>query len=137
LIGDEVYAKICITTQRCKPVAEGNEDRSCCDNLTNRLSRDVFKALSDSNRIAILAHLVQRGGEQKVTDVSCCCPVDISVVSRHLGVLRDAGILESRKSGREVFYSVRVANLAAFLRDLADALEACCPDGSCPSGKEP
>lgn len=56
--------------------------------------------------------------------MSCCCPVDISVVSRHLGILRDAGILEARKRGREVYYRVRIDQLTALLRNLADALEA-------------
>jgi len=113
-----------------------DRDRACCDELTSRLSLDFFKALADPNRIAILVHLVERGGEEKVTEVSCCCPVDISVVSRHLGVLRDAGILEARKSGREVLYRVRADKLARFLRELADSVEACCPDSSCGSGQE-
>jgi DNA-binding transcriptional ArsR family regulator len=117
-------------------VTAKDKDQSCCDELTSRLSVDFFKALADPNRVAILAHLAECGGEKKVTDVSCCCPVDISVVSRHLGVLRDAGILEVRKCGREVFYSVRTDKLATFLRGLADALEACCPDESCAAGKE-
>ena len=55
--------------------------------------------------------------------MSCCCPIDLSVVSRHLGVLRDAGILEAQKRGREVYYRVRVDKLTTLLRNLADALE--------------
>ena len=94
-----------------------------------------FKALADPNRVAILIHLAQSGEKKTVSDVSCCCPTDISVVSRHLGVLRDAGILEAQKSGRAVFYSVRMDQLTTLLRNLADALEACCPRGSCAQGR--
>jgi len=48
-------------------------------------------------------------------------------VSRHLAVLRDAGILSAVKTGREVRYAVRFPELAQVLRRLADALEACRP----------
>ncbi len=43
--------------------------------------------------------------------------------------LEDPGgsVVESAKSGREVRYTLSPATLAASLRSLADALEACCP----------
>lgn len=107
-----------------------NQKKACCDELTERLSSNFFKALSDPNRALILAHLAGIGSEQKVTEVSCCCPVDVSVVSRHLAILRDAGILEAKKRGREVYYSVQIEKLTSLLRRLADALEACCPPDS-------
>ena len=52
--------------------------------------------------------------------------VNISVVSRHLALMRDAGILEAQKQGKEVFYSVRYSVLAGTLRAIADAMDACC-----------
>jgi ArsR family transcriptional regulator len=55
--------------------------------------------------------------------------VNISVVSRHLSTLRQAGVVEADKRGKEVFYRVRITELIDLLRNLADALEACCPDG--------
>ncbi|MFQ5790558.1 MAG: ArsR/SmtB family transcription factor [Acidobacteriota bacterium] len=113
-----------------------NKRRSCCDELAASLSPGFFKALADPNRVAILVHIAESGKEQTVTDVSCCCPIDISVVSRHLGVLRDAGVLEAKKRGREVFYSVRVDKLTTLLRNLADALEACCSEESCIEGRK-
>ena len=48
------------------------------------------------------------------------------MVSRHLAVLRRAGVLRAAKQGREVRYTVS-PGLAASLRSLADALDACCP----------
>jgi hypothetical protein len=42
-------------------------------------------------------------------------------------MLRDAGILEARKVGKEVHYSVRYSALAESLRQIADAIDACCP----------
>ncbi len=110
--------------------SEGNNS-SCCLGLADWLSPGVFKALADPNRVAILTRLAESGEKQTVTDVACCCPVDISVVSRHLAVLRGAGILEAQKRGREVLYSVRIDKLTTLLRNLADALDACCPEGAC------
>ena len=86
-----------------------------------------FKALSDPNRIGILTRLTECCGACTVSEIAECCPVDVSVVSRHLAMLRDAGILEARKAGKEVHYSVRYSALADSLRQIADAIDACCP----------
>ena len=55
--------------------------------------------------------------------------VDLSVVSRHLAVLREAGVIGCEKQGKEVWCTVQTGAVAQILRDLADALEACCPEG--------
>jgi DNA-binding transcriptional ArsR family regulator len=43
-----------------------------------------------------------------------------------LRTLKDAGVLEAEKKGKEVFYRVKARELVRFLRGLADALETCC-----------
>lgn len=91
------------------------------------LAPRFFKALCDPNRIAILGQLLGCCGPLRVSEIAGCCPVDISVVSRHLAVLRDAGILKAEKRGKEVFYSVQFDTLPTLLRRMADAIEACCP----------
>ncbi len=108
-----------------------NNSRQCCAGLSQCLSPDLFKALSDPNRVAILARLAEMAGEQTVTEVASCCPINLSVVSRHLRTLRDAGIVECERRGKEVYYRARVSNLSRLLRNLADALDACCPDDVC------
>ncbi len=50
------------------------------------------------------------------------------MVSRHLAMLRDAGILSAEKRGKEVYYTVRCEEVVGLLRRIADALEACCPE---------
>ena len=99
----------------------------CCQRIGELMSPGFFKALCDPNRIAILANLAECCGPLKVSEVAKCCPVDMSVVSRHLSMLRDAGILEAHKQGKEVYYSVCYSKLVGMLRDMADAIEACCP----------
>ena len=88
-----------------------------------------FKALGDRNRIAILIELAGSPRPQTVSQMTRCCSVDLSVVSRHLATLRDAGIVASEKRGREVYYWVRFPELVRRLRRMADAIEACCPGG--------
>lgn len=96
---------------------------------------DMFKALADPNRIALVAWLAARRGPSTVSEIvdSGCCPVDFSVVSRHLRTLHTAGILDAERSGREVRYSLGAARLSGVLRRIADLLDTCCP----PAAKEP
>jgi len=95
------------------------------------LDAELFKALSDPTRLNLLACLAKCGRACSVTEVAECCSVDFSVVSRHLGILADAGVLEARKDGRTMFYQVQFERLCGSLRSLADAFEGCCPSGSC------
>ena len=90
---------------------------------------DLFKALADPNRIALLARLATGGSAATVSELAACCPIDLSVVSRHLKILDRAGVVESERRGKRVLYRARIAHLAGLLRELADALETCCPPG--------
>ncbi len=104
-----------------------NSQPTCCAGLSDWLSPRLFKALADPNRVALLARLAQGRRPQTVSEIASCSPTHLSVVSRHLAILRDTGIVDSEKRGKEVFYRVRIDSLASALRGLADALEACCP----------
>jgi ArsR family transcriptional regulator len=100
-----------------------------CGDITGLLDHKLFKALCDPSRLAIFCRLAECRCETTVSQAAGCCPTDISVVSRHLAMLRDAGVLHAEKRGKEVYYSVRCSELAATLRRIADAIEACCPPG--------
>ena len=102
--------------------------------LDKALDPELFKALSDPTRIKLLACLAKCGRGCSVTEVAECCSVDFSVVSRHLALLADANVLEARKEGRTVYYTVRYEQLTQSLRAIADALDDCCSDESCCSG---
>jgi len=101
---------------------------ACCSNLASFFPPKLFKALGDPTRVSILSSLANERDPKTVSDIATCCPIDLSVVSRHLGQLREAGVIEAEKRGRQVFYRVRYGELAAMLRRMADAIEACCPD---------
>ncbi len=98
------------------------------------LDPDLFRALGDPTRVGLLACLAKCGRYCSVGEVAECCSVDLSVVSRHLKQLEQAGILESEKQGRSVLYRVRFGELSAALRSLADAIDTCCPDGTSDEG---
>ncbi len=115
-------AHICIMTQTSKRPPR----QRCCEPLGSVLSPRLFKALCDPNRVAILARLAESCGPSTVSQVAECCPVNLSVVSRHLAQLRDAGILHAEKRGKEVHYSIRAEELVSTLRAIADAIERCC-----------
>jgi ArsR family transcriptional regulator len=101
--------------------------QGCCPPLESAADPRLFKALGDPTRVLILISLARCCGPKTVTQAAECCSVDLSVVSRHLAILRDAGVLSVRKQGRQIFYDVRYAELARTLRGLAEAIEACCP----------
>lgn len=99
----------------------------CCSGLQGLLSPKLFKALSDPKRLSLLIRLAEEREACTVGRVAKGSGVDLSVVSRHLSILRDAGVIRCEKRGKEVLCVVQTAAVAKLLRDLADALEACCP----------
>ncbi len=110
-------------TQICKV----HDDACGCSlDLSSLLPQNFFKALADPSRLEILCRLATEPEARTVSEVASCCPQSISVVSRHLSALRDAGIVRCTKHGREVRCEVAFDAVVRTLRDVADALEACC-----------
>ena len=105
--------------------------RRCCRRLAGRLAPGFFRALGESNRLTLLVGLAGCREPCTVTEIAECCPVDVSVVSRHLATLRDAGLIEAEKRGKEVYYAVRYDAVSKTLRSIADAIDGCCPEGRC------
>ncbi len=66
----------------------------------------VMKALAQPIRMEIAE--VLSGGELCVEDIAGKVGAERSNVSRHLSVLAEAGIVEGRKDGLKVFYSLKV-----------------------------
>lgn len=105
--------------------------KTAASQLQSLLDPRFFKALGNDTRIGILQWLLLEGRDEcTVNEIVDACSVGQSVVSRHLAMLRDVGILESERRGKEVFYRVRVTSLIDLLHSLADALSTCCPPRS-------
>ncbi len=73
-------------------------------------SAPLFAALADSTRLAILDRL--RTGERNVNELCGETAAGQSLMSFHLKVLRDSGLVFSRKEGRTVWYALDPSGLA-------------------------
>ncbi|MEX2578359.1 MAG: metalloregulator ArsR/SmtB family transcription factor [Verrucomicrobiales bacterium] len=73
----------------------------------------VFKSLGHPARVAMVRQLA--GGERCVCELVEAAGLGWSTVSRHLGVLREAGVVSDEKRGQQVFYRLELPCVARFL----------------------
>lgn len=71
----------------------------------------IFKSLADPTRRAIFERLA-RDGEQTVHALTSQAGVSQPAVSKHLGVLKLAGLVRDRRAGRETHYRAELQGLA-------------------------
>ncbi|WP_432734901.1 ArsR/SmtB family transcription factor [Maridesulfovibrio sp. FT414] len=76
----------------------------------------VFKALGHPSRLAIVEALSE--GELCVCDIVPVVGRDISTVSKHLSLLKEAGVLQDSKRGTNVYYSLVMDCVPGFLNCL-------------------
>ena len=65
---------------------------------------DLFSALSDASRVRIISALIEK--EMNVSDLAEKMQMSESAVSHQLRGLRQMRLVRTRKSGRQVFYSL-------------------------------
>jgi DNA-binding transcriptional ArsR family regulator len=82
----------------------------------------VFRALADSTRRQILHDL--RAGELSAGDIAARFPIKGPSVSRHLSILKSAGLITERRNANRILYSLAADRLAACLGGF---LSAVCP----------
>ena len=73
----------------------------------------IIKAMAHPTRLFIIDELA-KNGERCVCELTEMIGVDISTVSRHLAMLKGAGILEDEKRGSQVYYRLRVRCVTDF-----------------------
>jgi|SRR5690606_35423018 len=78
------------------------------------LENTLFRALADPTRRTLFERLC-REGEQTVGALTSGAGVSQPVVSKHLGVLKRAGLVRDRHQGRNTHYSARVDALAPLI----------------------
>ena len=82
----------------------------------------VTKALAHPTRLFIIDQLA--AAERCVCELTEKIGSDVSTVSKHLSVLRDAGIVADDKRGNQVFYSLRVPCVLNWYSCIEGVLEA-------------
>lgn len=69
---------------------------------------EVLKAVSDPTRLRIIMALM--GGKEvcvcKITEMLCLAP---STISKHMSILKHAGLIESRKEGKWIYYKIDIS----------------------------
>ena len=83
---------------------------------------EAFKALGHLTRLQVFFYLVRAGKEASVGEIQAAVKIPGPTLSHHLDALRRAGLVESRKEERYVYYCVQRETATT----LARLLTACC-----------
>ncbi|MFQ6608636.1 MAG: ArsR/SmtB family transcription factor [Fidelibacterota bacterium] len=90
------------------------------------LSDNFFRAFTDESRLGVFLVLMENG-EMTVNQVAEQMDINQSNVSRHLTLLKQAGVTQARKSGREIYYQIDYQNIAQRLQSILSIVQQCCP----------
>lgn len=96
---------------------------------------EIIKAMANATRLVIVEELSRN--EKTVGALTELVDLDISTVSRHLLILRHAGIVSCRKNGNQVLYRLRTPCVLSFFDCVEKVLNSnedstgTCSDDSC------
>ncbi|GIH78202.1 ArsR/SmtB family transcription factor [Planobispora longispora] len=96
----------------------------------SQAARGLLKALTSETRQQILM-LFTGGAELTVGQVAERLTLAQSAASTQLAILREGGVLVSRREWKTVYYRVDAAQIDQALSDLQACLHACCPPTGC------
>ncbi len=82
----------------------------------------IIKAMAHPNRLFIIEELSNR--ECCVNELTEMIGADTSTVSKHLSVLKNAGLVKDEKRGNSIFYRLRCPCIMDFMGCLEDVLSA-------------
>jgi DNA-binding transcriptional ArsR family regulator len=83
---------------------------------------EAFAALAHQTRLELFFLLVRRGAEITAGELQEALEIPAPTLSHHLNTLRRAGLIDSRKEERYVYYSVKPDTVSELVR----LLTACC-----------
>lgn len=86
----------------------------------------IMKAMAHPTRLFIVDELSRE--ERCVCELTDMIGADISTVSKHLSVLKNAGIVQDDKRGSQVFYSLRVPCVLNFFSCVESVIESAARD---------
>ncbi len=82
----------------------------------------VIKALAHPSRLFIVDRLAER--EYPVNELTGLIGSEMSTVSKHLSVLKNAGVVQDEKRGASIYYSLRIPCILNFFKCADAVLEA-------------
>ena len=101
------------------------------DDLVATLDSKLFKALSEPVRAQILKFLMLNG-RSDISTIAQNLPQDRSVISRHLSLMAEAGILTAEKETRHMFYMINgsafLAEFESIVENIRKCMMVCCPE---------
>jgi DNA-binding transcriptional ArsR family regulator len=74
----------------------------------------MFRALGDPARLLLMECLM--GGERCVGDLADYFGQEVSTISQRLKVLRNEGLIQRRREGKHIFYSLADAHVTDLIR---------------------
>ncbi len=80
-----------------------------------------MKALAHPTRLFLVEELAR--GERCVCELTEMVGADVSTVSKHLALLRHAGLVQDDKRGTQVYYSLRCACALSFFNCIDEVIE--------------
>lgn len=75
---------------------------------------NMLKAIAHPMRISIIS-LLEDGRKMTVTEIHEKLEIEQSTTSHHLGILKDKGVLSSKREGKNTLYSLKNENLGKIL----------------------
>jgi len=90
---------------------------------------ELLKALADDTRFKIVGYLLE--GEKCVCEIFPYVKRTQSTVSIHLGHLEDAGVLESRRDGKKIFYKIKDKRVCDVFKALGNSKGKILKQSSC------
>lgn len=88
---------------------------------------DLLKALSNPQRLRVMCILID--GEKTVGELNAQIELSQSALSQHLAVLRDGGLVRTRRESQNVYYSVADGPVHRVIEALHDAYCPLPPEG--------
>ena len=84
---------------------------------------NMLKAIAHPVRISILGYL-EDGQKRTVTEIHKQLGIEQSTTSHHLGILKDRGVLSSKREGKNTWYFMKHENLKTIL----SCVSSCCQE---------
>ncbi|TAL42899.1 MAG: ArsR family transcriptional regulator [Salinibacterium sp.] len=90
-------------------------------------TQGFLKVLASESRQKLLLEVFAHGEERTVGQVAEQSGLAQSTASEYLAMMRDAGVLRSRREGKEVFYQPDGPSIMAHLARFVEIVSSCCP----------